>query len=382
MKYKVCFICINLFPEGGTAARVLGFAKALAKHGDYVWVADCQTHAGLRAENILELSRYGIRLHSLTVEHRTLSQYSRLLHRLLVLIKCLTWAAGLIDAGDFDVIYCAADTNILGVALKRIARKHVVADVQVASHLEVQDNLMRHVFKLLEKYVCVTLETILVPTPELKRLYASWGIPSWKMHVIRNALEISDFKLTRSREDVRRELGIGNDEIVAAFLGVLQTGYNIDSLLRLHEISRLIAAVTDKVRFLIIGGYDQKPVRDDNFIYTGFVQDLRNYLGAADFAILPIFSNSLGIRSRCVQYFASGLPVVTTPAGITGMQFAEEAGVAIVRRSVEDIALASLELARSQYRLRKMRDNCRRVMNQFDPGLIARQLHSAFIFTE
>jgi UDP-N-acetylglucosamine:LPS N-acetylglucosamine transferase len=60
------------------------------------------------------------------------------------------------------------------------------------------------------------------------------------------------------------------------------------------------------------------------------------------------------------------------------MQFAEEAGVALVRESVEDIALASLELVRSPHRLRKMKDNCKRVMNEFDPRLIARQLHDAF----
>jgi glycosyltransferase involved in cell wall biosynthesis len=317
------------------------------------------------------------------VSHRRLRQNALgvNVHRLLVLFKCLGMAKGLVDQYEFDVICCVEDTNILGVLLGRLARVVVVADSHSANYLEQNSKFMRFLAELSERLVCVTVDPILVPTPELKAHYVSWGTPSGKIHVIRNALDVADFKPTRSREDVRRELGIENDEIISVFLGNLRVNYNIDTLVKLHEVSKLLSTAA-KIRFLIIGDYDRKPVLDENFIYTGYVQVLPDYLRAGDFAILPIFFNSLGIRSRCVLYFASSLPVITTPVGITGMQFAEEAGVAIVRDSIEDMALATLELIRSPYQLRKMKDDCKGVMDQFNPKLIAEQLHEAFTSTE
>ena len=133
----------------------------------------------------------------------------------------------------------------------------------------------------------------------------------------------------------------------------------------------------NSLKFLIVGGYNKK-IDDENFIYTGYVDNLPDYINAADFAIIPIYMESFGIRSRLLEYLALSIPVITTHAGVTGMDFVKEGGAVIVKDNIQEIVEAAMKLIQNQDKLKQMKKNCEKVINRFNPEVAAKDLMSIY----
>jgi len=384
----VCFLNERLFPIGGTAIRTLNFARAIKNRGNGVNIITWQPtdteefRDTTKASNIL---REGICIDIMPLGHQFLRKYSRILYVVTILVEFTNFARKAIQKRKaIDVIHCATETMWVGVLLKRIVKKPIIADIHASSFVDeatpsVTKKLRQLLFKSVLRIADKSIDGYLVPTGELKNLLVSWGLPSKKLKVIRNAVYLDQKSIGKSRATIRAELGLNKDTIAIAFHGILTERYNIDAVNNLSKISKIVEKEMDrKVKFIIIGFYERIQIRDENLIYTGYVENLREYLGAADFAVVPIFENTLGIRSRLLDYFAASLPVLTTPVGVVGMKFVLDSGGVIARKNVQELAESVIELANSPEKLKEMAQQSKKLVEWFSPEKIAEDLLSLY----
>jgi len=380
----VCFLNDRLFPIGGTAIRTLNFARAIKNHGNEVSIVTWQptdTEEYRDTAKASSILREGISIDMMPLGHQFLRKYLRFLYIVTLMVEFTNFARKAVqEKKTIDVIHCANDTIWVGVLLKRILKKSVVADIHGYSFVHesipnVGSKLRQLLYKSALRIADKSIDRYLVPTEELKNFLVSFGLSSKKLNVIPNALYLGEKVIGKSRRIIRAELGLDEDTIVIAFHGMLTERYNIDAVNNLSKISRIVGKEMDlKVKFIIMGFYEKVPVNDENFIYTGYVENLREYLGAADFAVLPIFENSLGIRSRLLDYFTASLPVLTTSVGVVGMRFVLDSGGVVVRKNIQELAQSVIELAKSPGKRKEMAQQSKKLVEWFSPEKIAGDL--------
>lgn len=72
-----------------------------------------------------------------------------------------------------------------------------------------------------------------------------------------------------------------------------------------------------KIQFLLVGE-GKLDVSSTNVRKVGFVEDLYSVLNAADFAVIPILHGG-GTKTKVYDYVSLGLPIVSTPKGVEGI---------------------------------------------------------------
>ena len=76
--------------------------------------------------------------------------------------------------------------------------------------------------------------------------------------------------------------------------------------------------------FIIVGRCpDSVRKNHKNIIFTGVVENVVDYLNISNVAIAPLLSGS-GTRLKVLEYFACGLPVVSTKVGVEGLSIENE----------------------------------------------------------
>lgn len=134
------------------------------------------------------------------------------------------------------------------------------------------------------------------------------------MQVIYNFFEPK--QPSRSREEVRRELGVG-DEVLILHSSNLRPMKRVDMLL--ETVARI--QPRDKVKLLILAGADFKPFQDEvnrlglvnNVIVRENVLDIEEYLQAADLSLYTSESESFCLSILEAMFF--GCPSVATNVG-------------------------------------------------------------------
>jgi glycosyltransferase involved in cell wall biosynthesis len=73
------------------------------------------------------------------------------------------------------------------------------------------------------------------------------------------------------------------------------------------------------VQFVVVGGVGRNVSGTASLRVAGFVEDMSDYLAAADIALNPLTSGS-GTSLKAVEYLACGLPTITTATGMRGLE--------------------------------------------------------------
>jgi glycosyltransferase involved in cell wall biosynthesis len=162
---------------------------------------------------------------------------------------------------------------------------------------------------------------------ELSRLY---GVSKDKIVLVPNGVSIEDVCPAHEHEKshAKHELGLPLERPLLVFVG---SGYQPNA----EAASFIVSQIAEKLpecHFYIVGGvvdsFDphdaQGPSRLlPNVTWTGTVHNQRKLTiyKACDIAINPMFSGS-GTNLKMLDYFAAGLPVVSTPAGARGLELA------------------------------------------------------------
>lgn len=139
------------------------------------------------------------------------------------------------------------------------------------------------------------------------------------VRVIHNGIDLERARATRTRAEVRAELGIPD---AAPVLGTLARISPVKRHVDLLDAHRRVLAEIPGARCLIVGGGDalawlKDEVRsrnlEDSVVLAGWRQDVPELLSAMDVFVLP--SDSEGLSMTLLEAMAQRLPVVATSVG-------------------------------------------------------------------
>ncbi len=195
-------------------------------------------------------------------------------------------------------------------------------------------------------------ETVLC-TPVEQQLFEK-RIPAVRSTVIRNGVDLEVF-----HPGLRSP-----DPGLLVFTGVMNYFPNVDGCVFFaREVLPLIRSRHPRTRFAIVGSRPARRIRAlaglPGVEVTGYVEDVRAYLGRAAVAVAPL-RLARGVQNKVLEALAMGIPVVATPWAAQGIEGrpghdylvsdgAEELALEVCR-ILEDRELAR-QLARSGRRL-------------------------------
>lgn len=149
------------------------------------------------------------------------------------------------------------------------------------------------------------------------------------------------------RDEVRRELGIGDDEIVIGTVANLRKEKAYDVML---EAAALALESNPKLRFVSVGqGPLEDEIRDhharlglgDRFLRLGYRDDAVRVMSAYD--VFTLSSRHEGLPVSLMEAMALGLPVVATDVGGIKDAVAEWPAVVVAPGDVDGLALGYAE---------------------------------------
>ena len=171
---------------------------------------------------------------------------------------------------------------------------------------------------------------------------AEFDVDPARIHVAPNGVDLASTPYVSEDDRAQAKRLLGLNGATALFVGSrwppnTEAAFNILSMARSHP----------DISFLVVGaaGESLPDERPGNLIVAGRVDDLAPWYAAADVAVNPMQSGS-GSNVKMFEYFASGLPTVSTPIGARGVDDPE--GLAVHVCELAEIPQRVIALAASK----------------------------------
>lgn len=180
---------------------------------------------------------------------------------------------------ESDIIFVHTNKNLLKL-LKLKIKTNILAGKQIIyiQHLNYPKNKFR-LLSYIINYVCTDFIQITPITTENVNRYISI-----RKHFIVNfkLLSYQENQWKQIRNDVRKELGYGDDDIVYVYSARFMEGKNVSKFVELAKS----AEHHEHMKFLLLGdgpeNEDAKQYKSDNYKWLGFQSDVERYLIASD----------------------------------------------------------------------------------------------------
>lgn len=216
----------------------------------------------------------------------------------------------------------------------------------------------------LERISYELADTVLAVSQKEKIMLSSYGVTQDKIVVIPNGVDTDQFKplsdMTRVSEHYESKV-----DSTVVFVG------NMEYLPNQEAVSLIATSIAPKVfekignvRFLIVGRGSAKLnlPSQHNLIFAGTVGNISETLATSDVAIAPLLHGS-GTRLKILEYFACGLPVVSTSAGVEGLDVDDGLNV-LIEDDMNKFAERVVELLENRSAARKLAANARNVASE------------------
>ncbi|MGK9170945.1 glycosyltransferase family 4 protein [Inquilinus limosus] len=229
-----------------------------------------------------------------------------------------------------------------------------------------------------EHECCDAAELVVVCTRTDQEVFESkFGVPAGKFVEVPNGVDLQSVSYTgpKSRAANKGRLGIG-DCFTVLFMGSRHQPNNE----AVEEILRFAPQCPD-MRFLLLGsvaGHFAGRAVPENVGFMGEVDDETKdvVLSSVDCAINPMATGS-GTNLKMLDYFASGVPVISTPHGARGIAVVDGVHLQLAKISQFPHALAQLKGEVGTAALAKRIIAARLlVQEQYDWSVIARNFLS------
>lgn len=150
------------------------------------------------------------------------------------------------------------------------------------------------------------------------------------------------------------------------FIGSMDSLFNQRSILYFYDkIYPLIKETFPDVKLYIVGRDPSEEIikltRDKSVIVTGYVEDLRPYLVCASVVTLPL--HGYGIKTRVLEAMVMGKPIVTSSAGIHGINVTPGENI-ILADDPKEFARRVIELLEDEQLREKIGANARKLMEE------------------
>ncbi len=209
-----------------------------------------------------------------------------------------------------DLIHCHDwMTYPAGIALKKILKKPLVVTLH-SNEFDRTGNLCPNPFIMaIERQGLLEADLVItVSNYEKRQLVERYGIPSEKIFVVHNAIDLDHYK----QVPVEKYL---NDRVVL-FVGRLTIQKGCDFFL---DAAKLVLEKIPNVRFIIVGSGDmmfsliQKSIDlgiSHRVHFVGFDPDVRKYYSIADVFVMPSVSEPFGLTA--LEAMACNVPVIVS----------------------------------------------------------------------
>ncbi|GAB4182170.1 MAG: hypothetical protein Tsb002_03060 [Wenzhouxiangellaceae bacterium] len=144
------------------------------------------------------------------------------------------------------------------------------------------------------------------------------GVAGDKLHYVPHGVDLSTFDAARPR-DLRSELGWSKDTAILVYHGTYEYPPNLEAIkVMAREVLPRLNARGREVRVLAVGKMPPSNPVHEHVHFTGSIPVVAEALKAADIAVVPLLKGG-GTRMKIIDYFACGIPVVSTRKGIEGI---------------------------------------------------------------
>jgi glycosyltransferase involved in cell wall biosynthesis len=169
-----------------------------------------------------------------------------------------------------------------------------------------------------ERWAVQRADGIIVLTEADKQtLLGLYGVDPAKIRVVPVGVDLARFQPpgTARHRAAKERLGLSG-KTVAVFTGARYEP-NVEAVRFLESLAADPALPPDLV-FLVLGRVGEVAQAGPKLIAPGFVDDVVPYLHAADMAVNPMALGG-GMHLKMLEFFALGLPVLSTPFGLRGI---------------------------------------------------------------
>lgn len=224
--------------------------------------------------------------------------------------------------------------------------------------------------KIYEKTVCRLADAIInVSEEDRNYMIKHYKINRKKTYLIQTISSLRLKNIRRNNElklESRNKLNLPLNKTIVVFHGGLPHPPNREAF---NLIKNYISVKLKNENILfVLAGYNLKKFKMQNLISLGFVENLKDFLYAADFAIVPIISGS-GMRVKCTDYILTSLPFISTKKGIEGINFLEVGVDYLECRTVNAKFLKAIQLLSKDINLRNnIQEKLYRKSNQIEFG--------------
>ena len=267
--------------------------------------------------------------------------------------------------------YCSSTSLVL---MKRLffRKKKLILTMDTIPGLSfrmggMMDSLFRAYYKTVGKLVFSGADVITLYGESMKSYARKAGIPMKKVKITPTG---TDLKIKKHSRNIRKEFGIGRDEKVVLFVGLLVERKGLDLVVETAEQLRGTGA-----RFLIVGDGPSRKKYEwlvkkkglKNVTFIGFRKDVHNFYNEADVFFLP--SRGEGLPGVVMEAMAYGLPVVSsdTPC-IPDLVKSGRTGYLCKLNNVEEFSKRIEELIRDEKKRSKMGAEGKKKIKEFSWG--------------
>jgi glycosyltransferase involved in cell wall biosynthesis len=208
-----------------------------------------------------------------------------------------------------SAIYCSLAGRLLGIPVVSVL--HGQSDIAGTGR-----------FARLKRFLVRfgTQRLVFVSERLKEELRSSLRLPDRQCAVIPNGVDIERFSRAPGRQ-VRRELGLRDDEILVGAVGNIRGPKSYDVFLK---AAQLLRQRSSRYRF-VVAGEGSGPLYesllalrhqlelDDVVTFLGLRSDVASLLGSLD--VYALSSTTEGFSIACIEAMAAGTPVVSTRSG-------------------------------------------------------------------
>lgn len=193
-----------------------------------------------------------------------------------------------------------------------------------------------------EEKIASAFDSLLLVTESEKQLCPP--LVQEKVTVVSNGVDLVKFAPAKKKAVLHNGPAI-------VFTGAMDYWPNIDAVVWFsREIFPAILAAEPTARFFIVGSNPKPDIialsKEKYITVTGFVEDIRDYIAAADVCVAPL-RVARGIQNKVLEAMAMGKAVVATPEAVEGIS-EEGAQQVMVASTVEQFAKAVIHLLRGE----------------------------------
>lgn len=185
--------------------------------------------------------------------------------------------------------------------------------------------------KRVQKWMCRLTDKVLVNADAIRDWLVEQGVPSDRIALIKNGIDLSLYMRPALASDIREELGIPENARLVIMLARLNPQKGLDEFL---HAARLVREKHPDVHFLVVGDKldykDGAVVSDADYHlhlqrltaslgithctwFTGHRTDVPSLLAQSCLSVLPSYSE--GLSNSLIESMAAGLPLVATDVG-------------------------------------------------------------------